>query len=122
MKIYTEQELTKAYYSIGELAKMFDVNASLIRFWQKEFSSYINPKVNARGKRYFRPKDVVNFSKVYHLIKVKGFTLEGAKANLKSGEFEEEVIVKTSNNQNIQQELIHRLEQLKIRLLQLSNQ
>lgn len=121
MKIYTEQELTKAYYSIGELAKMFDVNTSLIRYWQKEFESFINPKVNARGKRYFRPKDVVNFSKIYYLIKVKGFTLDGARASLKSKDTDYTSPSESSVSipSDTKEQIIQRLEKLKERLLRL---
>ena len=72
----------KRYYSIGELAKAFDVNASLIRFWDKEFDE-INPKKNAKGDRMFRPDDVKTLQLIYHLVKERGFTLEGAKVHLK---------------------------------------
>ena len=72
----------KRYYSIGELAKAFDVNASLIRFWDKEFDE-INPKKNAKGDRMFRPEDVKILQLIYHLVKERGFTLEGAKVHLK---------------------------------------
>ena len=72
----------KRYYSIGELAKAFNVNASLIRFWDKEFDE-INPKKNAKGDRMFRPDDVQTLQLIYHLVKERGFTLEGAKVHLK---------------------------------------
>ena len=68
----------KRYYGIGELAKAFDVNASLIRFWDKEFEE-INPKKNAKGDRMFRPDDVKVLQMIYHLVKERGFTLEGHK-------------------------------------------
>ena len=76
-------EITKLYYSIGEVSEMFDVNASLIRFWEKEFS-IIKPKKNKKGNRLFTAKDIENLRRIYDLVKVKGFTLEGAKAQLKS--------------------------------------
>lgn len=72
----------KRYYSIGELAKAFDVNASLIRFWDKEFD-ILQPKKNAKGNRMFTPEDVKNLQIIYHLVKERGFTLEGAKTHLK---------------------------------------
>jgi len=80
-------ELTpnKRYYSIGELAKAFDVNASLIRFWDKEFD-ILKPKKNAKGNRMFTPEDVKNLQLIYHLVKERGFTLEGAKTHLKEGQ------------------------------------
>ena len=75
----------KRYYSIGELAKAFDVNASLIRFWDKEFD-ILKPKKNAKGNRMFTPEDVKNLQLIYHLVKERGFTLEGAKIHLKEGQ------------------------------------
>ena len=68
----------KLYYSIGEVAKMFEVNTSLIRFWEKEFD-VIKPKKNKKGNRMFTPKDVDNFHLIFHLVKEKGYTLKGAK-------------------------------------------
>lgn len=73
----------KRYYSIGEIAKAFDVNASLIRFWEKEFD-ILKPKKNAKGNRMFTPEDLKNLKTIYHLVKEKGFTLDGAKDFLKS--------------------------------------
>ncbi|WP_116789447.1 MerR family transcriptional regulator [Flavobacterium psychrotrophum] len=75
----------KRYYSIGELAKAFDVNASLIRFWDKEFD-VLKPKKNAKGNRMFTPEDVKNLQLIYHLVKERGFTLDGAKVHLKGGQ------------------------------------
>ena len=64
---------------------MFNVNTSLIRFWEKEFQ-IITPKKNRKGNRLFSPKDITNLNKIYHLVKVKGFTLDGAKNSLKAKE------------------------------------
>lgn len=77
----------KRYYSIGEVAKAFDVNASLIRFWEKEFD-VLKPKKNAKGNRKFTPEDIKNLKFIYHLVKERGFTLEGAKTHLKEGKKE----------------------------------
>lgn len=71
----------KLYYSIGEVAQMFDVNTSLIRFWEKEFT-VIRPKKNKKGNRMFTKKDVDNFHLIYHMVKEKGYTLKGAKESL----------------------------------------
>ena len=71
----------KLYYTIGEVARMFDVNTSLIRFWEKEFDT-IQPKKNKKGNRLFTPRDVDNFQIIYHLVKERGFTLQGAKVKL----------------------------------------
>ena len=75
----------KRYYSIGEIAKAFNVNASLIRFWDSEFD-ILKPKKNAKGNRMFTPDDVTNLQLIYHLVKERGFTLDGAKTHLKEGQ------------------------------------
>jgi DNA-binding transcriptional MerR regulator len=74
----------KLYYSISEVAQMLKVNASLIRFWEKEFVSYIKPKKSRNGKRMFTATDIENLRQIYHLTKEKGFTLAGAR-NILSG-------------------------------------
>lgn len=72
----------KLFFSIGEVADMFDVNTSLIRYWEKEFD-VIKPKKNKKGNRLFTRIDVDNFYIIYHLVKERGFTLQGAKDKLK---------------------------------------
>jgi DNA-binding transcriptional MerR regulator len=72
----------KRYYSIGEVAAIFEVNTSLIRFWEKEFD-ILKPKKNKKGNRLFTPKDLKNLRLIHHLVKERGFTLKGAKAKLK---------------------------------------
>jgi len=72
----------KRYYGIGEVAKAFEVNTSLIRFWEKEFD-VLQPKKNAKGNRKFTPEDIKNLELIYHLVKERGFTLDGAKIHLK---------------------------------------
>jgi len=80
-------KLNKLYYSIGEVAEMFDVNASLIRYWEKEFD-ILKPKKNKKGNRLFTPKDIENLHLIYHLVKERGFTLDGAKKKLKDNKEE----------------------------------
>lgn len=75
-------ENTKLYYTIGEVSKLFDVNASLIRFWEKEFD-ILQPKKNKKGNRLFTQKDVDNLQIIYHLVKERGYKLDGAKKKLK---------------------------------------
>lgn len=72
----------KLYYSIGEVADMFGVNESLLRFWEKEFP-IIKPKKNSKGTRQYRKEDVENIRLIYHLVKEKGMTLPGARQKLK---------------------------------------
>ena len=80
--ITKSNEIEKLYFSIGEVADMFEVNASLIRFWEKEFPQ-LHPKKNGRGNRVYSKKDIELFRKIHHLVKEKGFTLEGAKNALR---------------------------------------
>ena len=101
----------KRYYGIGEVARAFDVNTSLIRFWEKEFD-VLQPKKNAKGNRKFTPKDVKNLQLIYHLVKERGFTLEGAKTHLR------EERQKTLSNF----EIIQKLEKVKAELLKIKEQ
>ena len=101
----------KRYYKIGEVAKAFNVNASLIRFWDKEFD-VIKPKKNAKGNRLFTSEDVKNLQMIYHLVKEKGFTLDGARNKLKQNP------EKIKDNHSI----IARLEAIKDELTQIKNQ
>ena len=103
-----EQETVKLYYSIGEVAKIFDVNTSLIRFWEKEFD-VIKPNKNKKGNRMFTQKDVDNFHLIFNLVKERGFTLEGAKQHLK----------KTKGGATTDLEMIKSLNNLKNFLLEL---
>ena len=79
---YKEPKVEKLFYSIGEVARMFDVNTSLIRFWEKEFE-IIKPKKNKKGNRLFTKEDIDNFHIIFHLVKEKGMTLKGAKKKMK---------------------------------------
>ena len=101
----------KRYYGIGEVAKAFKVNASLIRFWEKEFD-VLQPKKNAKGNRKFTPQDIKNLQLIYHLVKERGFTLDGAKIHLK------EEKQKTLSNFDI----IQKLERVKAELNKIKDQ
>ncbi|MGB0981037.1 MAG: MerR family transcriptional regulator [Winogradskyella sp.] len=101
----------KLYYSIGEVAKAFNVNTSLIRFWEKEFE-VLKPKKNAKGNRKFTPQDIKNLKFIYHLVKERGFTLEGAKTHLK--EEKKEALEKF--------EIIAKLEGIKAQLIKIKTQ
>ena len=80
---YKEKEIEKLYYSIGEVAEIFSVAPSLIRFWESEFE-LIKPKKNRKGNRQFTKEDIDNVRTIYHLVKEKGFTLQGAKEMLRN--------------------------------------
>ena len=75
-------EIEKIYFSISEVAEMFDVNASLLRFWEKEFPQ-LQPRKNSKGNRMYSKKDIELFKKIHELVRVQGFTLEGAKNALR---------------------------------------
>ena len=79
----------KRYYTIGEVAKAFEVNTSLLRYWEKEFKE-IQPKKKTSGVRKYTPQDVQNIKLIYHLLKEKGMTIEGAKNHLKDSKSSEE--------------------------------
>ena len=77
------EELTKLYYTIGEVAEMFNVSKSLIRFWESEFD-LLRPHKNSKGDRRFTKQNITQFNTIYHLVKERGFTLDGAKKELKA--------------------------------------
>lgn len=112
------KELTKLYYSIGEVAELFDVNASLIRFWEKEFSA-IKPKKNNKGNRLFTVKNIVTLDRIYELVKEEGHTLDGARKSLR----ESKSITTTVNkvvpipSEHDYQNVIDRLETLKMKIM-----
>jgi DNA-binding transcriptional MerR regulator len=105
---YKEKRVEKLYYSIGEVAEMFKVNTSLIRFWEKEFD-VIKPKKNKKGNRFFTMQDIDNFQLIYHLVKEKGLTLQGARKKLKEN--------KEDTNNNF--EVIKTLTEIKSMLLEI---
>ncbi len=74
-------QLTKRYYSIGEVAELFGLSTSLIRFWENEFDE-IKPHKNSKGDRRFTPENILQIELVYHLVKERGFTLNGAKQEI----------------------------------------
>ncbi len=106
MKINIEE---KRYYSIGEVSAKFNVNPSLIRFWEQEFK-ILNPKKNSRGNRKFTKKDIETINKIYFLLKEKGYTIQGAKDYINNE--------KTSNKLDI----LSKLKLIKNRLIEIRNQ
>ena len=106
MKINLQE---KRYYSIGEVASKFNVNPSLIRFWEQEFK-LLNPKKNSRGNRKFTNTDIENINKIYFLLKEKGYTIQGAKDYIRNE--------KTSKKLDI----VRKLKQIKDKLLEIRDQ
>ena len=80
---YKETKIEKKYFSIGEVATQLNVSTSLIRFWENEFDN-IKPKKNRKGNRQFTKEDIESVKLIYHLVKEKGYTLQGAKEMLKN--------------------------------------
>ena len=101
----------KILYSIREVAKMFQVNASLLRYWEKEFDS-IRPYKSEKGTRQYREEDIESIRLVYHLVKEKGLTLAGAKQKLKENK-ESVVLV---------EDIVHRLKSVRSELLALKDE
>jgi DNA-binding transcriptional MerR regulator len=99
----------KQYYSIGDVAAMFKENTSLIRYWEKEFS-ILKPKKNKKGDRFFRPEDIKNLKMIYHLLRERKYTIEGAKEFIKNNKAAGE-----------KHEMIESLEKVKSFLLELKN-
>jgi DNA-binding transcriptional MerR regulator len=97
---------SKQYYTMGEVSEMFRVNQSLLRFWETEFD-ILQPKKNKKGDRYFRPVDIKNLHLIYHLLRQKKYTIEGAKDFLRKNKKADERF-----------EVIQRLQQIKSFLLE----
>lgn len=110
--IEKSQQPGKLFYSIGEVASMFNVNTSLIRFWEKEFD-IIKPKKNKKGNRLFTQADIDNFKIIYNLAKERGYTLQGVKAKLKKNKKEE-----TSDNF----EVVNTLQKIRAFLIEIKEQ
>jgi DNA-binding transcriptional MerR regulator len=110
------QQLSKLYYSIGEVSKLLNVNPSLLRFWEKEFQLEVSKK-NKKGNRLFTVKEIEKINKIYHFVKVEGYTLEGAKKALKLKETKQENVIEIHANED----LIQRLEAIKIKLLSIKS-
>ena len=110
MALRTEKRL-KLYYSISEVAEMFNVNESLLRYWEKEFP-FISPKKAGGNIRQYRKEDIENVRLVYHLVKEKGLTLAGAKQRLKQSK---ESVIRNS-------EIIERLKTVREKLIQMRNE
>ncbi len=105
---YKEKKVEKLYYSIGEVAEMFNVNTSLIRFWEKNFD-IIKPHKNKKGNRFFTKEDIENLKLIHHLVKEKRLTLEGARKKL------------SENRQDVihNHEIVDTLKQIKEMLLEI---
>jgi DNA-binding transcriptional MerR regulator len=104
-------KIEKVYYSIGEVAELFEVNPSLIRFWEKEFD-ILKPQKNKKGNRLFTKQDLDNLRIIYHLVKERGYTLQGAREKLRQN--------KEGVERNV--ELIDSLQKIKSFLLEIKEE
>ena len=100
-----EELFKKQYYSIGEVAEMFHVNHSLLRYWENEFD-IIQPRKNRKGDRHFRPVDIKNLHLIYHLLRQRKYTIEGAKDFLKKNKKAEERFMTIQKLQQIKNFLL----------------
>ena len=114
MGINEKEETEKLYYSISEVSEMFELNASTLRFWEKEFD-VLKPTKNKKGNRLFTKKDIDNIAQIVNLVKNKGFTIQGAKE-----QFKHKSNLKSSSEINA--EVIEKLNKIKEKLLQLKDQ
>lgn len=115
MSIINYENITKLYYSIGEVAALFGVSSSLIRFWEKEFT-IIQPQKSKGGRRKFTPKDIQNLEKVYLLVKQNGYTIDGAKKALSN----KKTLPKNESTTNLNETVIQKLEGIKQQLKMLT--
>jgi len=111
MAVNEKEETEKLYYSISEVSDLFDLNASTIRFWEKEFEM-LSPTKNKKGNRLFTKKDIDYLAQIVDLVKQKGFTIQGAKEQLKN-----KPTSKKSNNVN--EDVIAKLKDIKAKLIEL---
>ncbi|MGZ4089952.1 MAG: MerR family transcriptional regulator [Bacteroidia bacterium] len=113
MSISEKEETQKLFYTISEVSEMFDLNASTIRFWEKEFEQ-LKPSKNKKGNRTFTQKDIDHLARIVELVKQQGFTIQGAKEQLKKG-------TSTIPAFNKNAEVIAKLKTIKDKLIDLNN-
>ena len=110
MAINEKEETEKLYYSIGEVSELFDLNASTLRFWEKEFD-VLKPTKNKKGNRLFTKKDIEHIAQIVELVKQKGYTIQGAKEQLRAKH--------SSRSTSVNEDVIAKLKQIKAKLIEL---
>lgn len=108
-----KEETEKLFYSISEVSEMFDLNASTLRFWEKEFE-FLKPNKNKKGNRLFTQKDIDNIARIVELVKQKGYTIQGARDQLKNAGAE-------AISPNNTAQVIARLQKVKEKLINLKD-
>lgn len=109
MPVNEKEETEKLYYSISEVSELFDLNASTIRFWEKEFEM-LSPTKNKKGNRLFTKKDIEHLAQIVELVKQKGYTIQGAKEQLKN---------RPASKKSSNEEVISKLKEIKAKLIEL---
>lgn len=109
MSVHEEEKTEKLFYTIAEVSEMFELSPSTIRFWEKEFD-VLKPNKNKRGNRVFTPKDIEHISVIVQLVKEKGYTLEGARKQLKQ---------RTRGSEDANAEVIAKLHEIRNKLIAL---
>lgn len=117
MERHEKEETEKLYYSISEVSELFDLNASTLRFWEKEFE-VLKPTKNKKGNRVFTKKDIEYIRQIVDLVKHQGFTINGAKEQLKHKSSPKP----DGKAGNVNAEVIEKLKNIKARLLELGDQ
>ncbi|MFN8310139.1 MAG: MerR family transcriptional regulator [Chitinophagales bacterium] len=97
---YKEKEIEKLYYTIGEVSQIMNLNASQIRYWESEFES-LKPRKDRKGNRIFTKEDIETIRIIHYLTKERGFTIEGAKAQIRND------LGKLRRNMELQRSLTH---------------
>jgi len=114
MTVNQKEDTQKLYYSISEVSELFDLNASTLRFWEKEFE-FLKPSKNKKGNRLFTQKDIEHIAQIVELVKLKGFTIQGAKDQLKSKPGSKALDGNTAK-------AIKKLNEVKLKLIELGKQ
>lgn len=109
---YKEVASEKMFYSIGEVAQLFNVNTSLIRFWANTYPDILKPQKNKKGNRLFTPVDVENLKLIYHLVKERGMTLEGARKRIKENKYGEDKTLQVVESLTKMKELLLEIKEL----------
>ena len=111
MPVNEKEETEKLYYSISEVSEMFELNASTLRFWEKEFE-ILKPTKNKKGNRLFTTKDIEHIAQIVELVKQKGFTIQGAKDQLKTKGA-------SKPSEDIKADVVEKLRKIKAKLIEL---
>ncbi len=109
---YKEVKIEKMFYTIGEVADLFGENTSLIRFWSNTFSDIISPHKNKKGNRLYTKADIDTLRLIYHLVKEKGMTLEGARKRIKENKYGDDKTLEVIESLNTMKSLLLEIKEM----------